>query len=122
MSIVIDTDILIDLIKGVKSSRQFIESQDEICFSAITELELVSGKKCDDGAEREKVLSLLSSFTKIDVGNQIALLGGDIRRKSGISAQDAVIAATAISLNSELASRNKKDFSRVAGLKLKIPY
>ncbi len=122
MSIVVDTDIFIDLIKGIKRSRQFIESQDEICFSAITELELVSGKKCEDGAEREKVLSLLSSFTKVNVDNQVALLGGDIRRKSGISAQDAIVAATAISLNSELASRNKKDFSRVAGLKLKIPY
>ncbi len=122
MSIVVDTDIFIDLMKGVKSSRQFIESQNDIHFSAITELELVSGKKCDDEAEKEKVLSLLSSFTKVNVDNQIALLGGEVRRKFGISAQDAIIAATAISLDSGLASRNKKDFSRVAGLKLKVPY
>lgn len=45
-----------------------------------------------------------------------------IRRETKIKVPDAVVAATALVRNLTLVSRNKKDFSRVAGLKYINPH
>ncbi len=126
MTLVIDTDIFIDFLRGVKASRDFIRGQlasgEVTAFSAITETELISGKVCEDREKREEILDILSLHTKVIVDNSIALLAGDLRRVHGLSVTDAIIAATAIQTKSKLATRNIKDFERIEGADILKPY
>lgn len=121
--IAVDTDIFIDLMKGVKKSKEFFEeNKEKISFSAITKMELLAGKKCDEPEERQKIIELLRLYDELIVDEKIAVLAGDVRRGYGISPTDAIIAATAIINNKKLATRNIKDFSRISELKLMSVY
>ena len=124
MSFVIDTDIFIDNLRGHDKAAEFIRNslKEETHFSAITETELLAGKECSDQKKKENVLHMLALFDKIVVDNQIAQLAGDIRREYQTAIPDAIIAATAISTNSVLITRNTKDFEKIDGLQVKSPY
>lgn len=120
--ILVDTDIFIDFLRGVPAAGLFFkENYGAIAFSAITEVELLSGKKCDLAPVRDDVVHLLAQFQKIPLGNPIAQSAGDLRR-AGCSLGDAVIAASAISIDAVLVTRNLKDFKAIAGLSVKKPY
>ncbi len=125
MTVVIDSDVFIDLLRGVKAAKGFIlelkHKEDATCFSAITEAELIAGKSCSKSEHREEVLELLSFHRKIVVDNKIALLAGDLRRECGISLTDSIIASTALNENAELVTRNAKDYEKVQGLKIRKP-
>ena len=124
MTLVIDSDIFIDMLRGEKHAADFIRgiSKDGVFFSAITELELLAEKECEDDKKKEKVLHLLALFNKVVIDNKLAQMAGDIRRKYNVLAPDAIIAATALLTGSTLITRNIKDFERVKGLEVKSPY
>lgn len=120
---VVDTDIFIDFFRGLESAVEFFnEGLDEIAFSAITEAELLSGKDCEDGSKKEKVLHVLSQFEKIAVDNPLVQIAGEFRRKYGLLLPDALIAASAFLLNAPLVTRNLKDFQNIPVIKLEKPY
>jgi predicted nucleic acid-binding protein len=81
------------------------------------EIETVSGRLRSE--------SYLALFEKIDLTFEIAeILGQILRRKTyALSADtgDLIIAATAIYLNAELATRNKSDFSKIPNLRFFDP-
>jgi hypothetical protein len=121
MNLFLDSDILIDALRGMTDATQFIRElkhNEGIFFSAITETELLAGKTCNDAAKKEAVLHLLSLFTKVLVDNRIAQMAGDLRRKYEISVPDAIIAASCLQVSAELVTRNKKDFSKIEGLSI----
>lgn len=122
--IVLDTDILIDHLRSHPPARRFLEglAGREVCFCAITETELLYGKDCNDPIKREKILKLLARWTKIGIDNPQARIAGDLMRTKHLWLADACIAACALSLGAQLASRNIRDFSRVAALQLVSPY
>lgn len=119
--VVVDTDIFIDYFRGFKPALYFLKEND-ISFSAITEGELLSGERCKNPDEEEKVFHILSQFQKIPVDNPLIQVAGAIRRTYCLELPDAIIAATAIFVDAILVTRNIKDFERVKGLKIKIPY
>ncbi|MBI2102751.1 type II toxin-antitoxin system VapC family toxin [Candidatus Woesearchaeota archaeon] len=119
---IVDTDIFIDLFRGLELSRQFFAENEEIIFSAITEAELLSGQQCKDAAVREKILHFLSQFEKITVGNPLVQIAADFRRKYGIALPDAIIAASAFVHNATLITRNLKDFQKIREIKVEKPY
>ena len=126
-SIVIDTDIFIDNLRGVAQSLQWfntIRNGDlfEVYYSAMTEAELLSGKDCEDKEKEGKALTLLSVGEKVLVTNEIARLGGAVRRRYGLQIGDAIIAATAIEKRAVLYTRNISDYSRIPNLNLNEPY
>ena len=98
--VVIDSAIFVDYLRNYQPSISFFQSipvdkRTEILFSAITETELITGRSCNDGEVRIKVLKMLSSFTKIKVDNSIALCAGDLCRLHNVDLPDAIIAARA---------------------------
>ncbi|MBI4144179.1 PIN domain-containing protein [Candidatus Woesearchaeota archaeon] len=93
-----------------------------VCFSAITETELLGGRSNDKTESRADLLKLLALFQKIPVDNPLAVLAGDIVRKYDLEVPDAIIAATAISNNLVLITRNSKRFRAVSNLKIRSPY
>jgi len=68
------------------------------------------------------MLRLLQQWTKVEVSNAIALRAGDLVRNHGLAVPDAIIAATALRYKAELITRNAKDFRRVKGFRVRIPY
>ena|SRR3989338_5260293 len=119
----VDTDVFIDFFRGVEKSIEFIgANKNSIVFCAVTEAELLSGKECNDAKQREVVLHFLSQFEKIPVDNSNVQIAGYFRRKYGLELADAIIASTAISTDSELVTRNVKDFQKVKELKVQKPY
>jgi predicted nucleic acid-binding protein len=81
--------------------------------------ELYTGQGTKRTFEVERIETLLFRYTLVDLSLEIAKLGGFLVRdypriKDPI---DAFIAATTLHLEAELATRNKKDFEFIEGLK-----
>ncbi len=127
MNILLDTDIIIDLLRGVEKSKDLLtkllmEEESFVFVSVITEIELFSGKECNDINIRSNIESLLTRFNKVEVDSHLAKRSGELRRSYGIEVPDAIIAASALKVNAILYSRNKKDFNKIKELKYKSPY
>ena len=119
----VDSDIFIDLFRGVNSAQYFfLDHTDSIIFSAITEAELLSGNVCKDPREEERVLHFLAQFEKIPVDNPLVQRAGKLRRELQIGMPDAIIAATALARHTKLITRNIKDFKKIPELEIESPY
>lgn len=112
--VLVDTDVLIDHLRG---HRAFEPGSDRVFCSVITRGELFAGT----GTDEEAVRRLLAPLVEIPVDRDLAEEAGRLRRTTRIALPDAVIAATALSLRVPLVTRNKRDFGRVRGLRVRAP-
>jgi predicted nucleic acid-binding protein len=112
--VLVDTDVLIDHLRG---HRAFEPGSDRVFCSVITRAELFGGT----GTDEEAVRRLLAPLIEIPIDRDLAEEAGRLRRTTGIALPDAVIAATARSLRVPLLTRNKRDFGRVRGLRVRAP-
>ena len=109
----VDTDILIDFLRGQADAAEFLEEHiDNICVSAVTVAELYQGVR--EGDERIKLASTLSAMTTLPLTEEIAEKAGLFRReyrdKMGCGLADCMIAATASHHGMQLATRNGRRF------------
>jgi predicted nucleic acid-binding protein len=111
----IDTDILIDYLRGHKNAVKFLDDQlsSSLCYlSTITIAELYVGVK--DGNERKVIEQFINEFLIVDIDYEIALNGGLFRRdwgkSHGVGLADGIIAATAEKLKAKLATLNIKHY------------
>lgn len=112
-NVLIDTDVLIDFLRGKEKAREFMVSlagdADIIC-SSITVAEIHAGMK---EQERAKTEELLDSLTIIDVTRQIAEKAGSYRRtirSHALELDDCMIAASAYLKGAALATGNAKHY------------
>ena len=63
--------------------------------------------------EEKYIMDLISVFNIVHIYKKIADIVIDIRKKRRIKLQDAIIAATAISLDLQLVTRNVDDFENI---------
>ncbi|ADT84016.1 type II toxin-antitoxin system VapC family toxin [Thermococcus barophilus] len=119
----VDTDIIIDILRGVKGSKEFLLdlSKEGLFLSVISMAEIFSGKETRDPVKHEKILRFLSHFEVVPLTQEIAILGGAIRRDYQIGLADALIAATAIHNGLTIVTYNTKHFEKVEGLKILKP-
>jgi predicted nucleic acid-binding protein len=124
--LLVDTDILIDVARGVSEAVKFIEeksTQAELAVSVITEMELVVG--CRNRGELRDTEKFLKRFTVIQLSNDISVTASKLlkgyRLSHGLLIADALIAATALKHNLYLATKNQRDFRYIEGLLL-TPY
>lgn len=121
----IDSDILIDYLRGFPDSRNFFlgASNGRVLFlSAINVVEIYSGKDTKEKHAREKIEEFLSNFKIIPLHETVAKRAGMLRRDYGKPFADTIIAATAIEYDLTLVTRNEKHFRGIAGLKILVPY
>lgn len=121
--VLIDTDVLIDYLRGNPAAVGYVEGLSErFLISVITVAELYAG--VFDGDERIALESLLSEFEIIPVSKPIAVSGGLYRRayrkSHGVGLADAIIAATAEAEGVSLATLNTKHFPMTPDLV--VPY
>lgn len=109
--LLLDTDVLIDHLEGVRSLPV---ARHDVAYSAVSRAELYSGPEADEPS----IDDLLSRFLEVPVTRQVAEAAGRVRRETRIKLPDALIAATALLTRRRLLTRNARDFARVTGLRL----
>ncbi len=125
--IVVDTDLIIDLLRGVPEAKEFfnkIKTRGFIAYySSIVEAEIFSGQSAGTPEEEKIIENLLKLMTRLDINGAVAKKAGEFRRKYGCSMPDALIAATAITNNIHtIATRNKKHFDNIKDVNVLVPY
>ena len=121
----IDTNILIYYLAGVlePEEKPKIDTilRDSFNISIITRIELLGWK----GHTPEGLIQarhLVDCACCIPLTDTLAEKTIEIRSGTSITLPDAVIAASALSLDAILVTRNVKDFSNVTGLRIYNPF
>jgi len=110
--IVLDTTVLIDLLRGHAPALSYLRSLDEVpACSEVTRVEVMRGVR---HRERDATERLMQSLGWIGVDEQIARRAGTLgRRWRGshlLATTDLIIAATAQELAAELATSNVRHY------------
>lgn len=123
MSVLLDTSIVIDILRGFTPALAYSRalSESPIC-SEITRVEVLRGLR---SAERRSTERLLASLRWASVDEPIARRAGEMgrvwrRSHKGIATADLIVAATAEELGLELATLNTKHFPMIK--RLRPPY
>jgi len=122
--VAVDPNIIIDYLRDKTADFEMLKEESvkeevQLIIPTVVATELFAGSETRIESKRAKIEKIISSLRLIDLDLNIARLVGFLirdytRLKDPI---DAVIAATATHLNAPLATRNKKDFEFVEGLK-----
>ena len=103
----LDTNILIDELRGIPQARIAIDACTSPAISIISWIEVMAGTDASDEAATR---AYLSAFPSIPLTPEIAERAAAIRRNSRLKLPDAIILATAQIEGPLLISRNTKDF------------
>ena len=119
----IDTDILIDVGRGVNDAIDCIQrlvQQSALATSAVTQMELIVG--CRNKAELESLDLFLGRFQihklTVPISDRAVGLMQQYRLSHGLLIADALIAATALEHDSPFVTKNQRDFRFITGLRL----
>lgn len=124
MKYLIDTNIIIDYLRGHKPVIKFVnkllsKSGVEIYVSVITNLELHLGKSITKPQVQEAINQIFSQCYIIDITLEIAGQAGDLKRENQVDIPDALIASSCLLNNLTLLTRNTKHFQNILDLKIK---
>jgi hypothetical protein len=111
----LDTDILIDLLRGRGEARAFLGRYEATAeppvISVVSVSELWAGMR---KGEESATGALLAALRKTPLSEEIALAAGNMlriyRRSHGTELGDALIASTAVELGATLITRNIKHY------------
>jgi tRNA(fMet)-specific endonuclease VapC len=118
--ILVDTDILIDSMKGETYAIEFIKKNDlEIRISQFTLFELLAG--ASNKREQDKI-SKHFKFPFLEINDEILHNSIELFKKQylkqGTGIIDSIIASTAIYYKIPFFTKNKKHFKNISGLSL----
>ena len=122
MTIVVDTSILIDHLRGDVRAREALRDAslagEHLVASVLTKVEVLAGMRPD---EEPATRLLLGSLELVDVDDVVAERAGRLanhylRSHPGVDPVDYVIAATAQEARAQLWTRNLKHFPMFPGL------
>ncbi len=111
--IVLDTNILVDALRGHEDSESYLEGlkEGDVYCSVITAAELWAGVRPN---EMDELDIFLSAFHLLPVNEPIARQAGlymqHYAKSHGLLLPDALIAATAQSVQARLMTHNRKHF------------
>lgn len=118
----IDTDVLIDYLRGNSRAVAFMDGLDgDILVSAVSVAELYAGVR----PEEERALEqFLLAFEIVPIDQAVAVRGGLYRRgfsgSHGVGLADALIAAAAETAGASLVSLNRRHFPMIE--RVTVPY
>lgn len=115
---VFDTNILVDWLLKRPEAASELSRYARHRISRISWLEILSGEPLET---RDRVQNLIAPFEIIELDARIAAAAADIRHRTGMKLQDAIILATAQTNGAILVTRNTKDFpAEMPGIR--VPY
>ena len=125
IKLLVDTDIIIDFLKGLRTAKALFRSDRlDIYCSVLNKKELISKIGLKD-SERKKILALLDRIKVLrvdnDISNKYSLLIKKYGEKPGFIV-DYLIAATAWAKKLPLLTRNRKHFEHIEEVTLSPIY
>jgi predicted nucleic acid-binding protein len=125
-STIVDTDIIIDVGRGVPEALmclQELESSSRLAISVITKMELIVG--CSNKLELRRLEKFLQQLHIISIDSPISekavYLLSLYRLSHGLLIPDSLIAATAIIYDFPFITKNQRDYRFIHNLNL-LPY
>lgn len=117
--VVVDTSVLVEHLRlgGRKSEYARMVSKTEPIVSFVTVAELYSGKSAWKEEHAREIETLLAGVEVKFAGRQRAKEAGRLRADRGLTLPDAFIAGLAVELGLPVFTLDKRDFSKVAGIK-----
>jgi len=120
VEIVLDTNILIEILKNNKNTIQEVEQYNIHHISIISAMELFYG--AFNKAELQKLKKFIELFNVIPLDEKISHIAVNLvyeySKSHSLDIPDSLIAATAINVKLPLLSYNKKDFRFIEDLNL----
>jgi len=116
----IDTDVLIDYSKGKDTilDKLLSEKKTDLYINPVVMAEFLADQNLVNKKKLDETLDFLSRFKMINIGKNIGIKTGEIMRKiPSLKWKDAMIAACCLVENCLLATRNRKYFNKIKGLK-----
>lgn len=101
----------------LRGHARFEPGRDRVLYSVVTRAELFAGREVDE----EAVRTLLGPFVEVPVDRELAESAGTLRRLTGVSLPDCLVAASALSRGAMLLTRNRRGFDRVPRLRVRSP-
>jgi predicted nucleic acid-binding protein len=123
VSVVFDTSILIDVLRGEPAALSYVRSLSEVPIcSEVTRIEVARGLRTGERSTAER---LFRTLRWLAVDEPIARRAGELgrrwnRHRPGIALADLVIAATTEQVDAELATANVRHFPMFTHLR--APY
>lgn len=122
MRYLIDTNIIIDHLRGDKNVTAFIEELEnkriKTSISVLTEYELLVYPTLTPSQE-ENILNFIKIFAVLNITSSIVRIAARFRKAHNTAIVDALIAATAFKNKSALVTRNIKHFSNIREIQIK---
>lgn len=125
MKIVVDSSIIIDYLRGGKNWEELISSAEteqdvQLFLPTIVIFELYSGTSTKNVKKLQEMIYFISQFQRIDLNENIARLAGELSRdvQQHIQAPDYIIAASALQMNAQVVTLNKKHFEQIPNINL----
>lgn len=120
----IDTNVVSDYFAGALSQvgLAFLDTVMDAVpnLSIITQIELLCWNT--DAHTEQQVKDFIADSNVFNITYEVIQYCVSIRKSKRIKTPDAIIAATALSHNLTLITRNTKDFKNISKLKLADPY
>lgn len=124
--ILIDTDILIDVFRGIEPAINRLQDESQtalLSISVVTEMELMVG--CRNKSEQQKLTVFLNNYVILKINESISDQAVELLRQyrlsHGLLIPDALIAATTINFNIPLLTKNQSDYRFIKEVNL-LPY
>lgn len=125
IKLLIDTDIMIDFLKGIKAAKDLLRVNDVDLFCSILSKKELLLKRGLRESERKRMIDLLSRIKVLRIDDDINKKYFSLLKKYGEKADsiaDYIIAATAWSKNLPLLTRNKRHFAHIQEITLSPSY
>lgn len=107
MKALFDSNILIDYLNGYEQARTEIQRYNEAYISPISWMEVMAGT---NELNELRVRQFLNRFKQVEIDATVAALAVKNRKANSLKLPDAIIWASAQSINALLVTRNTKDF------------
>lgn len=126
MIILLDTDIMIDVLRGYAPALKWLDSLagEEIVLPGFVVMELIQG--CRNRNEQEKLEGFLIGFEVAwpspEICDAALLVFARFRLSHGIGILDSLIGQLSVSLNGCLYTFNQKHYSGIPGIITNQPY
>ena len=125
--IVVDTDILVDVLRKYSPALQWLaslEDEEEIAFPGFVAMELISG--CQNKAQQYRVEKHISNYTILwpspSACNQALHTFTQYHLSHGIGLLDSLVGHTVVETNLPLHTFNKKHYAPIQNLTTIQPY
>ncbi|HLO14926.1 MAG TPA: PIN domain-containing protein [Anaerolineales bacterium] len=122
--ILLDTDVMVDILRGHELAKAWLQSVDEIGMPGLVAMELIQG--CQNAREQRTLEKELSEYQlywpSVEDCNRAMKTFSSHYLSDHIGLMDALIAETAIGINAKLATFNVKHYRVINGLQSLQPY